>query len=413
MGGKFCLEKKINHLKIITMNHIIWSTGHILKFGNIVDSDNCFIYDSQGYRMVDLESGVWCTCLGHNNKRINKVISDQINKISHSGFCFIHPQIEETARKVLDINNLQGGKCEFICSGSEAVEYGMRIARTLTTKPLALTFADSYLGAYGDASAKSADKWFIYDRLNCSCNHSGSGCVGDCEEFNRIPFREIGIFLLEPGSSSGLVRFPDARLIKKISTKVQESGGIVMSNEITTGIGRTGKWFGYQHYNIQPDIVAMGKGIGNGYPVSVTAVSKNIADQLKHKGFHYSQSHQNDPLGAFVAAEVIDIIAEGALCDEAREKGYYLFGKLTEMQEEFPLIREVRGRGLMLAVEFTRDASRIYEALLAAGFIVALRPNTEVLRLDPALTIEKETLDLFLAALRDVLVNLTPNKRVR
>ena len=89
---------------------------------------------------------------------------------------------------------------------------------------------------------------------------------------------------------------------------VQQAGGLVMVNEITTGMGRTGKWFGFQHYDIQPDIVALGKGLGNGYPVSAVAMSKEVAEKLETSGLRYAQSHQNDPLGCAVAGEVIRIM---------------------------------------------------------------------------------------------------------
>lgn len=384
------------------MEYIIWSTGHQLKFENIVDSDNCFLFDTNGNRFTDLESGVWCTSVGHNNKRINKVITSQINKITHTGFCYCHPQINETAKKILKITGIEKGKCEFLCSGSEAVEYGMRIARKISEKPLALSFSDSYFGAYGDAAAKNENRWHIYNWLNCSCKNN-QGCTGNCEDFQNIPFEEIGIFLFEPGSSSGLVRFPSAELIEKIVFRIKENNGIVMANEITTGIGRTGKWFGYQHYELIPDIVAIGKGIGNGYPVSITAISDEVALKLENTGFLYSQSHQNDPLGAVVASEVIAIISEEKLLEKAGEMGEWFMNSIRQLDPQKKLIKEVRGRGLMLVVEFTRNAPTIYEELLKSGFIVAKRPNAEALRIDPAFTVEKETLELFIDALQKII----------
>lgn len=380
------------------MKHIIWSSAHKLHFNNIVDSDNCFLYDSSGNRLIDLESGVWCTSVGHNNKRINDIIVSQINRITHTGFCYCNPQIEETAIKVLEITGIKHGKCEFLSSGSEAVEYGMRVARVLTDRPLAFTFSDSYFGAYGDAAIKDKSNWYIYNWLECSCENHGNGCIGECENFQSIPFEKIGIFLFEPGSSSGMVRFPSQKLISKILSKIKNNNGIVMANEITTGTGRTGNWFGYQHYNIVPDIVAIGKGIGNGYPVSIVAVSENVAEKLKDSGFKFSQSHQNDPLGAFVASEVIGIISDDGLLEKCSRHGIYLKEKLQEMKNETSLLKDVRGRGLMLAIELNKNAREVYEELLKQGFIVAKRPNSEVLRLDPALTVEKSTLDMFLKA---------------
>ncbi len=384
------------------MNSIIWSSGHTLKINNIVKADNCRIWDSNGKEYVDLESGVWCTCLGHSNKRINSAIADQISKITHSGFCWCNPLISEAAVRVLEITGLAHGKCEFLSAGSEAVEYGMRIARKLSTKPLALTLAESYFGAYGDAAAKSASSWYLFDRLNCGCQ-SEDGCQGTCADFNNIPFDQIGIFLFEPGSSSGLVRFPSNGLIAAIASRVKESGGIVMANEITTGIGRTGKWFGYQHYNLQPDIVVIGKGIGNGYPVSVAAISEQIISQLEPTQFLYAQSHQNDPLGARVALEVIDAIKEDNLVERANEMGSYLISELNLLRQKHPLIKAARGRGMMMVIEFTGQSMQVYEALLSKGFILAKRANAEVLRLDPALTIAKEQIDNFVKVLDEIL----------
>jgi acetylornithine aminotransferase len=385
------------------MKNIIWSTGHEIKFNDIVDSQNCFLFDSEGNKLIDLESGVWCTSVGHNNKRVNKVITSQINKITHTGFCYCHPQLNITASKILEIAGINDGKCEFLCSGSEAVEYGMRIARAISSKPLSLTFSDSYFGAYGDAATRESTQWHIFNWLECDCNSSNIGCIGECDSFRNIPFDKIGIFLFEPGSSSGLVRFPSNDLITKIVEKVTENGGIIMCNEITTGIGRTGKWFGYQHYGFTPDIVAIGKGVGNGYPVSITAVSNSVIEQLHNKTFKYSQSHQNDPLGAFVASEVISIIEDEKLLEKSRELGAYLFKGLTNLISEKSIVKEVRGRGLMLVIEFKRNAQQVYEDLLKKGFIVAKRPNAEILRLDPALTIDKSLIDLFLKTFKEII----------
>jgi acetylornithine aminotransferase len=388
------------------MKNIIWSTGHEIKFNDIVNSDNCYLFDTKGNRLIDLESGVWCTSVGHNNKRVNDVIVSQINKIAHTGFCYCHPQIDVTARKILEIAGINEGKCEFLCSGSEAVEYGMRIARAISSKPLALTFSDSYFGAYGDAVTKNTNQWHIFNWLECGCEKSGKGCIGECDSFKNIPFDKIGIFLFEPGSSSGLVRFPSKELITKIIDKVRENEGVIICNEITTGIGRTGKWFGYQHYDFTPDIVAIGKGVGNGYPVSATAVSSKVMERLQETNFKYSQSHQNDPLGVFVASEVIAIIEEEQLLAKSQELGHYLIQGLGKLVSEKSIVKEVRGRGLMLALELKRDAQQVYEKLLSKGFIVAKRPNAEVLRIDPALTIERQIIDLLIENLKEIFAKI-------
>ena len=104
--------------------------------------------------------------------------------------------------------------------------------------------------------------------------------------------------------------FPRSELVQDIAQRVKQEGGLLVANEITTGMGRTGKWFGFQHYDFQPDIVSIGKGLGNGYPVSAIAMKRDVAEKLENSGFHYVQSHQNDPLGCAIAKEVIATFRE-------------------------------------------------------------------------------------------------------
>lgn len=385
------------------MKHIIWSIGHELLLKDIVKADNCHLFDSKGNKYIDLESGVWCTSVGHCHPRINQVIQSQIGKISHSGFCYGNPVIEKTARKILEITNLDEGKCEFLCSGSEAVEYGMRVAKTVTGKPLTLTFSDSYFGAYGEASNRDNERWHLYNRLECSCNSKGDGCTGECSEFDNIPFEQIGIFLFEPGSSSGLVRFPAQKLIDRIIKRIKSDKGIIIINEITTGIGRTGKWFGFQHYDIEPDIVVIGKGVGNGYPVSITAISIRVAESLDGKHFLYAQSHQNDPLGACVAKEVIETIEDENLIERSEKLGKTIVNRLKNLQDPNSIIKDIRGRGLMIAIELTRFADIVHRELLNEGFILTKRSGAEVLRMDPALTIKEHDIDSFIESFEKII----------
>ncbi len=392
------------------MENIIWSIGHKLQIKDIVKAENCYLFDSKGNKYIDLESGVWCTSIGHSNPLINDVIKAQLDKISHSGFCYSNPILDKTAEKVLEITGLRGGKCEFICSGSEAVEYGMRVAKALADKPMTLTFADSYFGCYGEATKREGSDWHIHNWLECSC-HSDIGCTGECDEFKSIPFEKIGIFLFEPGSSSGLVRFPSQQLIEKIVKRVQSDGGLIHVNEITTGIGRTGKWFGFQHYNIQPDIIAIGKGVGNGYPVSIAVISEAVAKKLAKSNFLYSQSHQNDPLGATVAGAVIDTIAKQNLLEQATGLETKIKTRLNELKKKHQIIKEIRGRGLMLVIELTQQADLVHQELLKNGFILVKRWGVEVLRMDPALTVEEKDIENFLYIFEKILRAISSKKK--
>jgi acetylornithine/N-succinyldiaminopimelate aminotransferase len=386
---------------------VIWYPGYDLPLRNIVKAQNCSLYDEQGKRYVDLESGVWCTSVGHGNARVLRALTEQAARIAHTGYAFSSKVVAEAAQEVLRLHGFEQGKCTFLCSGSEAVEFGVRVAREVSTRPLLMTMADSYFGAYGAASTKREGEWFCFDWMECAeCTQSA--CGRHCERWAGIPFDEIAAFLFEPGSSSGLVRFPPLKLIQAIVSELKANGGLVLVNEVTTGVGRTGKWFGYQHYDFSPDMVAMGKGIGNGYPVAVAAFSAGLIERLGGRPVRYAQSHQNDPLGAAVALEVVRVIEDEGLIERAGQISALLVGGLQAIRQRTDTITAVRARGLMVALELRDDAAASFTAsvqqeLLHNGYIVAQRPGANVLRIDPSLTIERSDVEDFLALLEDVL----------
>ena len=134
-------------------------------------------------------------------------------------------------------------------------------------------------------------------------------------------------------------------MIHGIGAAVKAGDGLLLVNEVTTGVGRTGQWFGYQHYGLKPDVVAMGKGIGNGYPVSVTALAPHVADRLDSHPVPYAQSHMNDPLGAAIAKRVLDVIHKDKLIERGREIAASLVEGLEAIQARTDLIRALRARG--------------------------------------------------------------------
>jgi len=296
------------------------------------------------------------------------------------------------------------GKCIFLSSGSEAVEFGVQALRAVSGKPLLLTLSDSFLGSYGSAGKKQKDEWFLFDWTPCTVCPKMSACDPQCNHLTAISFDKIGGFVFEPGSASGLVRFPPQALIRTLTDQVRRHGGFVHINEVTTGIGRTGKWFGYQHYGICPDIVSLGKGLGNGYPVSAIALSSKISDCLERRPFHYSQSHQNDPLGCAAAEAVISALHKDNLIEKGAQAGVYLLDQLLQLKTAYSAIEDFRGRGLMIAIEFSQPVEHasmqaLHEQLIQNGYIVAKRPGLNVLRLDPPLIIEKKNIDAFIDTL--------------
>jgi acetylornithine/N-succinyldiaminopimelate aminotransferase len=380
--------------------------GHILESHRIAKTDfvrgqGCYLYDKQGKQYIDFESGCWSAALGCNHPRINKVMQAQIGQVIHLGTYYPNQLAEDAAVDVLEIVGIDDGKCTFLSSGSEAVEFAVQAARRISGKPLLLTFTNSYLAAYGSAGRKNADEWFLLDWSACSE-------VELLDHLNEIPFDRIGAFVFEPGGSgAAFVRFPPKELVQRLAQRVKQAGGLLIANEITTGMGRTGKWFGFQQYDVQPDIVSIGKGLGNGYPVSAVALRQELAGKLENDGFHYVQSHQNDPLGCAIAREVIAVFREEGWVERGNEVGTYFLEGLKRLEGKYSIVKEARGRGMLLGLAFQPHenflAETAQQALLEKGFLAGYNPAGNLLRFDPALVIGKEEIDLLLDSLNQVL----------
>lgn len=384
------------------MSSILWYGGHE-RLIEAVRADGLFVYDENGKAYMDLESGVWCLPLGHGAGAVKSALTDQMNKCFHTGYAYSCSVVEEAADKLLESVSFENGRCVFLSSGSEAVETGAQLMRKVSGRKF-MTMADSFLGSHGSVCEMEPDEWYLFDWSKCL---DYSEDYENCPEFNKIPFEDIGGFIFEPGSSAGLVRFPPEKLITAISKRLKEHGGLIMVNEVTTGIGRTGKLYGHEHYSIKPDIVAIGKGIGNGYPVSATLMTSDVAKLAKDKSFGISQSHQNDPAGAAVAIAVLEELNRADLVKNSEDVGIYFMERINELKSKHACISEIRGRGLMLSITFegVEDdyLKGVFNKLVNAGYILVKRPGLKVFRIDPPLIISEEDINGFVKTLDEIL----------
>jgi len=351
----------------------LYDTGKIV----IVGARDCYLFDVNGKQFADFEAGVWCVVLGHCHETIATVPGQQSRDIFHPGNRFISEPQQKLSSELLNLLGMQEGKCVLLSSGSEAVNLSITIAREITGRQKILTLENSYLAACGYGSNIPSNTDII------------SIATDDRRALKEIDFHSLAAFVFEPGTSSGLVHFPSKEFISSLAEKAREMRCPVIIDEVITGFGRTGSWFGYEHYDLKPDMVACGQGMGNGYPISAVAVSAEIAGKVEAAGFNYARSHQNDPPGCAVALKVMDIIFEEDLIRKGRESGKLFRELLDVLAEKFTEIIEVRSRGLMLAVEFLPDfdTGRLWNQLLDNGFVTGRKDN--MLRFMPPLTIRE------------------------
>ena len=394
------------------MQHIFNSSGYNVLNSQMVRAEDCYLFDVENNRYVDFESGVWCTALGHNHPRVNQAISRQMAEISHLGYRYFAPIVEKAAARVVEKVGLPEGKCIFLSSGSEAVEFEVQIARRLTEQPLLLTLSNSYLAAYGSAGKRCGEEWYLFDWKACIACQAEGECYHECQYLRQIPFSRIGGLVFEPGNSSGRVQLPPGQLVTTLARMIKEQAGLILVDEVTTGFGRTGTWFGFEHYDLKPDMVAMAKGIGNGYPVSAVAMSAEIAQKLEESQFRYAQSHQNDAWGCAIALEVINVIEDEGLIARSKQLGQEFLSRLMELQHRFKVIKEVRGRGLMIVLEFLGDENafsleKVHRALFQRGFLVGFVPPANLLRFYPPLTLQEKDMVGMVEALAEILEQMS------
>ncbi len=363
----------------------------------LVRSKDCYQYDSNEKEYIDFESGVWCTNIGHCNDRIVKIVATQAKESIHHGYRFRNQLSEELSKELQRLIGFQNGSSVFLSSGSEAVNLAITLSRTLTGRNKTLKISNSYLSAYGLGQISKENENLVNVKFN------------DLHSIKNIDFSEISALVLETGGASvEMVRFPDYDFITQLIESVKKNNCLIIAEEVTTGIGRLGKWFGFQHYDVMPDIVVTGKALGNGFPISAVTISSEITAKFKQSPFVYAQSHQNDPFGCAIGLEVIRIIEESDLISRSNTVGLYFKEQLKRIQSNHKdKVKDVRARGLMLALEFNDDfdGKVISDSLFENGNVIGFKLNT--LRFLPPLTIKTKDIDKMIDKLNSLLMNQT------
>ncbi|MHA2365889.1 MAG: aminotransferase class III-fold pyridoxal phosphate-dependent enzyme, partial [Candidatus Hodarchaeales archaeon] len=236
----------------------------------------CFVWDNNDNKYLDVESGIWCCNLGHNHPEINAVAKQQIDKFIHVGSRFLTPITISAAKNLCQL--LPGddfSKVTFLNSGSESVDFAIKIAKLCSNKSKVISISGGYLGAFGLAASASGSNEkanyikipLITESKNCQKNCDFS-CIESDLLTNLKNDDNLSCFVFEAVLVSGGIYKPCTNLIQEICKIVHNQGGYIVANEVTAGFGRTGKLFGYLHHQIDPDIIALGKALGNGFPVS-------------------------------------------------------------------------------------------------------------------------------------------------
>jgi 4-aminobutyrate aminotransferase-like enzyme len=393
----------------------------------ITHAKDQYVWDADGKQYLDFFGGIVTVSVGHCNDQVNKKVHDQIDRLEHVSTVFVNEPQVLLAQKLASITPSGAlRKSFFTNSGSEANETAILAARCFTGSTEIIALRHSYHGRSSAAMGLSGQApWKlgpaqagIVHAVNAYCYRCPFGleypscdikCAQDIEQVIRTTTSgRVAGLIAEPIQGIGGYITPPKEYFKIVTDIVRKYGGIFISDEVQTAWGRTGgKWFGIEHWGVEPDMITSAKGLANGLPIGVTIARPEIADALK--GLTLSTFGGN-PVTTTAAKAVIDYIEEHNLLRNTEEVGGYLKGKLLELKDKHPLIGDVRGMGLLLGIELVEDrttkapataaALRVMEAARENGIMVGrggLYGN--VVRLSPPMNIGRGDVDEFICRL--------------
>ena len=351
------------------------------------------LFDNEGKRYLDFLCGIAVTGLGHSHPRIANAISEQANTLLHVSNLFItEPQLEvaENLDRLIKAETGQSGKILFQNSGAEANEAALKLARKFQG-PGKHGVVSAYKSFHGRTMATLAatgqpEKHEPFVPLPEGFRHAE---WNDLDSFKEAIDKTTGAILIEPIQGEGGVNTAEPQFLQGLREICDEKGLLLIVDEIQTGLGRTGEWFGFQHAGIQPDIVTMAKGMANGVPIGAVWAVSAVAEAFK-PGDHGS-TFAGQPLAASAARETLRVLEEIKAPMLAKQRGAEMIEELSKIDG----VDSVWGSGLLLAVEIEKeslangDARDLAQACLKEGLVVNAVTST-ALRLAPPLTISSE-----------------------
>jgi acetylornithine/N-succinyldiaminopimelate aminotransferase len=369
----------------------------------ITKGKGCSLWDTEGKKYIDFVSGIAVCNLGHAHPKISEALSKQADILFHvSNLYYTEPQIELACQLT---ENSFADRVFFCNSGAEANEAAIKLARKY--------FKDK--GENDRYRIVTMEKSF-HGRTMATLSATGQdkirkGFEPILEGFDYIPFNDIDALqksigpstcavLLEPIQGEGGIRCPDPDYLKAARRLCDETGVLLIFDEIQTGMGRTGKLFAYEHFGIEPDIMTLAKALANGLPIGAMLAIEEVAEAFG-PGAHAS-TFGGTPIITAASAQVVKVLLEENIINHCVKMGSYFKERLSELMTKHELIVDVRGIGLLLGMKLKIEGDAIVRSCMEKGFLInCIQGN--ILRFIPPLIIEKEEIDALIACLDEVL----------
>jgi 4-aminobutyrate aminotransferase-like enzyme len=405
----------------------------------------CTVWDVDGRRYLDFESGQFCMSTGHGHPHVAAAIGAQVAQLMQIGNRFTSPVRIELARRLAGLTPDPETMCLFGSTGSEANESALRLAKRVTGRFEVIALERGYhgrtLASFGlssstrgmrrDYGPMAAGTVLIPTPYPYRCRF---GCRGECnlccfdhgvETIDRATSGEPAAVIVEFVLGAGGIIPVPANWAHAMRDFCIDRSALLIADEALTGLGRTGRWFAFEHTGVVPDLVVTSKALGGGVPLSAVLATAALAREALASGFLQAASHQGDPFQCAVALANLDVLEQENLLRRATDIGELLGSRLAELERSFEIVGQVRGLGLLWGIEVVQDSDSHAEApdLAAAvtveamerGLIVGgLRPGireANVLRLAPPLVVDEQEIERAVAILEEALTAVQSGRR--
>jgi len=361
-----------------------------------VKADGAYVWDDKGIKYLDLYGGHGVISVGHSHPKYVSAIKEQIEKIGFYSNSIQNPLQQELAEKLGRISGCEKYNL-FLCnSGAEANENALKLASFITGRSRVVSFKNAFHGRTSAAVAAT-------DNLNINAP------INLQQEVTFLPLNDIELVVHELGKGDvaaviiegiqgvGGLDEGKKKFFKKVRKECKKTKTILILDEIQSGYGRSGQFFAFQHHKIKPDIITTAKGMANGFPIGGVLISKKIKAKYGMLGTTFGGNH----LACAAAISVLDILEEEHLMDNVNDVYNYFLQEIKSV----PKIKKVKGKGLMLGLEFDFEVGELRKKLIFEKHIfTGGSSNKNLLRILPPLTITKEQVAIFIKALKEVLV---------
>ena len=352
----------------------------------------CFVYDKNGNKYLDLYGGHAVISIGHSHPKYVKSINNQLNKIGFYSNFIINDLQQKAAKKIKESSNCNDYELFMCNSGAEANENSLQLASFHTKKSRIIAFRNSFHGR-SNAALSATDFKKIKSEMNKQINVTFlefNDHEGLKEEMSK---NDVSSIIFESIQGVGGLDEPTTDFVRLMSELCKKHNACLIADEVQSGFGRTGDFFAFQKHGIKPDIIPMAKGMGNGFPVGGVLINKRIKSKYSMLGTTFGGNH----LACSAVISVIDTINKEKLLNNCKELEIYFKDKMKNISE----IKRIKGRGLMLGLEFDFDASKLRKNLIYKhGIFTGGSSKKNILRILPPLNIKKNHINILYDALK-------------